>query len=146
MLVHGDKSDTLRLDDLSSGKSVAVVSADLPAGSDYAVGNFRGSPLRELLVYKPGDKSLTVRPVEEATAGQFQLGAGQNFDLAQPVLFHSLPAASSRRATRSTKPKGRGMLPASSAAWHRWRTTTTSPSLTFAPGLRPSRPKQPRET
>jgi formylglycine-generating enzyme required for sulfatase activity len=85
VLVHGDKSDTLRLDDLSSGKSVAVVSADLPAGSDYAVGNFRGSPLRELLVYKPGDKSLTVRPVEEATAGQFQLGAGQNFDLAQPV-------------------------------------------------------------
>jgi formylglycine-generating enzyme required for sulfatase activity len=41
--------------------------------------------LREFLVYKPGDKNMTVRPVEEATAGQFQFGAGQNFDLAQPV-------------------------------------------------------------
>jgi formylglycine-generating enzyme required for sulfatase activity len=85
MLVHGDKTDTLRIEDLTSGKPVAVATADLPSGSDYAVGSFRGSPLREFLVYKPGDKSLTVRPVEEAAPGQFQIGAGQNFDLEQPV-------------------------------------------------------------
>ena len=81
VLVRGDKADTLRIEDLSSGKPVAVVSADLPAGSDYAAGNFRGSPLREFLVYKPGDKNVSMRPVEEATPGQFKIGAGQNFDL-----------------------------------------------------------------
>ncbi len=37
------------------------------------------------IVYKPGDKNLTVRPVEEPAAGQFQFGAGQSFDLGQPV-------------------------------------------------------------
>jgi formylglycine-generating enzyme required for sulfatase activity len=85
-LVQGDKSDTLHTVDLSGGKPVAVATAaDLPAGSDYAVGHFRGSPLCEFIVYKPGDKSVTVRPVEEATPGQFQFGAGQSFDLDQPV-------------------------------------------------------------
>ncbi len=86
LLVHGDKTDTLRIEDLSSGKPVTVATiADLPAGSDYAVGNFRGSPLREFLLYKPGDKNLTVRPVEEAAGGKFQFGAGASFDLGQPV-------------------------------------------------------------
>ena len=85
LLVHQDKADALRIEDLSSGKPVTVATADLPAGSDYAVGNFRGSALREFLVYKPGDKNLTVRPVEESTPGQFQFGAGQNFGLEQPV-------------------------------------------------------------
>ena len=84
-VVHGDKADTLRIEDLSSGKPVTVATAELPAGSDYTAGNFRGSPLREFLVYKPGDKNLTVRPVEEVTAGQLQFGAGQNFELEQPV-------------------------------------------------------------
>ena len=52
------KGDTLRVEDLSSGKPVAVATAaGLPAGSDYAVGNFRGSPLREFIFYKPGENS-----------------------------------------------------------------------------------------
>ncbi len=86
LLVHEDKADTLRVEDFSSGKPVAVATAaGLPAGSDYAVGNFRGLPLREFIVYKPGEKTLTVRPVEEPAPGQFQFGAGQSFDLGQPV-------------------------------------------------------------
>jgi formylglycine-generating enzyme required for sulfatase activity len=86
LLVHEDKADTLRVEDLGSGKPVVVASAaNLPAGSDYAFGSFRGTLLREFIVYKPGDKNLTVRPVEESAPGQFQLGAGQNFDLGQPV-------------------------------------------------------------
>jgi formylglycine-generating enzyme required for sulfatase activity len=86
LLVHEDKADTLRVEDFSSGKSVAIVTAaNLPASSDYAVGSFRGAPLREFIVYKPGDKNLTVRPVEEPAPGQFQLGAGKSFDMGQPV-------------------------------------------------------------
>ncbi len=86
LLVREDKGDTLRVEDLSAGESVTVASAaGLPSGSDYTVGNFRGTPLREFVVYKPGDKGLTVRPVEEPSPGQFRFGAGQTFDLAQPV-------------------------------------------------------------
>jgi formylglycine-generating enzyme required for sulfatase activity len=86
LLVQEDKGDTLRAENLSSGKPVVVATAaGLPAGSDYAVGNFRGSPLREFIVYKPGDKNVAVRPVEEPAPGQFQFGAGQTFDLGQPV-------------------------------------------------------------
>ena len=86
LLVREDKADTLRVEDLSSGKPVVVASvADLPAGSDYAVGNFRGVPLRDFIFYKPGENGLTVRPVEESTPGQYQFGKGQSFDLGQPV-------------------------------------------------------------
>ena len=86
LLVHGDKADTLHVEDLGSGKPVAVATADnLPAGSDYAFGNFRGSPLRDFIFYKPGENSLTVRPVEESAPGQFQFGKAQSFDLGQPV-------------------------------------------------------------
>jgi formylglycine-generating enzyme required for sulfatase activity len=85
-LVTGDKGDTFRAETLEGGKPVSVVTVTgLPAGSDYAVGNFRGSPLREFLFYKPGQNSLTLRPVEEAAGGQLQMGAGAAFDLGQPV-------------------------------------------------------------
>src|SRR5205085_2112051 len=80
------KADSLHLEDLSSGKPVPVASiSDLPTGSDYAVGNFRSSPLREFLLYKPGQKNLLVRPVEEASPGQMSFGKGDTFDLGQPV-------------------------------------------------------------
>ncbi len=86
LLVQGDNAATLRVEDLSSGKPVAVATvADLPPGADYAVGNFGGSPLRQFIVYKPGEKSLMVRPVEEPQRGKFQFGKGQSFDLEQPV-------------------------------------------------------------
>ena len=40
---------------------------------------------RQFIVYKPGEKSLMVRPVEEPQRGKFQFGKGQSFDLEQPV-------------------------------------------------------------
>jgi len=86
LLVHEDKADALRIQDLSSGKPVTVATvADLPAGSDYAVGNFRGAPLRDFIFYKPGANTLTVRPVEESAPGKFQFGKAQSFDMGQPV-------------------------------------------------------------
>jgi len=86
LLVQEDKGDTLRVEDLASGKAVAVATVpNLPPGSDYAVGNFRGLPLREFIFYKPGEKSLTVRLVEEVAPGRFEFGKGQSFDLGQPV-------------------------------------------------------------
>ena len=85
-LVTEQKGDTFHAQDLASGKPVEVATAtSLPTGSDYAVGNFRGAPLREFLFYKPGANTLTVRPVEEAAPGKFDLGKGDTFDLGQPI-------------------------------------------------------------
>jgi len=86
VLLSDDKADSLRAEDVSSGKPVTVATAsDLPAGSDYTAGNFRGSPMREFLFYKPGGTSLMVRPVEESGPGKFQFGKGDSFDLGQPI-------------------------------------------------------------
>ena len=55
LLVHEDKADTLRVEDLSSGKPVTVATvADLPAGSDYAVGQFPRLALARVPVLQAG--------------------------------------------------------------------------------------------
>lgn len=85
-LVTDDSGTTLRAEALSTGNAVAVATvAGLPAGAEYTVGNFRGTALREFILYKPGESNVMVRPVEESSAGKFQVGAGARFDLGQPV-------------------------------------------------------------
>lgn len=85
-LITEDKGDTFRAEVVNSGKPVSIASlSGLPAAADYASGNFRGSPLREFLFYKPGQNSLLLRPVEEQTPSQLQLGNGATFDLGQPI-------------------------------------------------------------
>jgi len=86
LLVSDEKGDAFRADDLASGKPVTVATVTgLPAGSDYTAGNFRGTPLREFIFYKPGENNLLVRPVEKDASGLFHFGAGNSFDLGQPV-------------------------------------------------------------
>jgi len=51
----------IRAEDLSGGKPVTVATlADLPTGSEYASGHFRGQPLREFLFYKPGQNTISL--------------------------------------------------------------------------------------
>ena len=58
---------TLKVEDLSSGKPVTLATvAELPTGSDYVVGNFRGAGVSDLVFYKSGESTLTYRSVEEA--------------------------------------------------------------------------------
>jgi hypothetical protein len=86
MLVTAESGDTFRAESFATGDEVLVTSLpSLPAGSDYTVGNFRGSPLREFIFYKPGESNLIVRPVEEPAPGQFQFGQSSTFELGQPV-------------------------------------------------------------
>src|SRR5205085_2648013 len=85
-VVSETKGDMFRAENFSTGKEVSVVTAsELPAGADYAVGNFRGSALGELLFYKPGERNLLLQPVEEPAAGQLRLAKGNSFDLAEPI-------------------------------------------------------------
>jgi len=85
-LLNEDSNSTLDVEDLSSGKPIQILKeSGLPTGSDFAVGNFRGSPLSEFLIYKPGENKLLVKPVEESAPGKFQLAKGGSFDLTQPI-------------------------------------------------------------
>jgi len=101
LLVREDKGDTFRAEDLSAGKIVSAASIPgLPAGCDYTAGNFRGSPLREFIFYKPGGKELLVVPVEEPAGGQLQFGKGGSFTLDQPI----------RRVITLNQPAGQKLL------------------------------------
>ncbi len=94
-VVKAGGGSTLRVEDLSSGKAVAVASAaGLPESADYELGNFRGTTLSEFLVYKPGESKLFVRPVTE-NGGKLEVGKGTEFDLGKPL---------SRVVTLDTKP------------------------------------------
>lgn len=99
VLVTGEKGDALRVEDVSSGAlaPVATVSG-LPAGSDYAVGNFRKSSFPDFIFYKPGGNNLLVCSIEESGSGHFQFGQGNTFDLGEPVQrVIALDDASGRR-------------------------------------------------
>ena len=70
---------------LDSGKPETVLSiSDVPSGSDYVVGNFRGEALREFLFYKVGEPTLTVCPVTE-TGGKFLAGKTTVITLSKPI-------------------------------------------------------------
>ncbi len=70
LLATSNGGDTFRAESFSTGKEVVLATVTgLPSGCDYAAGNFRGSPLREVIFYKPGDTRLLVRPVEEPSPG-----------------------------------------------------------------------------
>jgi formylglycine-generating enzyme required for sulfatase activity len=85
-VLAGEKSDTLRIDALSSGADVTLATAtDLAPGSDYAVGNFGTGALPEFLIYKPGAANVYARPVQKTGEGKYELGKGATFDLGEPV-------------------------------------------------------------
>jgi formylglycine-generating enzyme required for sulfatase activity len=86
VLLEGDKKDTFVAESFASGKAVPVLTVPgLPTGSEYALGDFGGAPLRQLLFYKPGEPKLTLRSLQEASPGRFSAGAETSFDLAQPL-------------------------------------------------------------
>jgi len=100
-LINEGKSDIFRAENLSSGKPVPLLTvSNLPAGSDYASGSFRHTPLPEFVFYKPGAANLLLRPVEESAAGKFQFGKENNFDLGQPI----------RRVITLDEPAGQKLL------------------------------------
>ena len=81
----GEKGNVLRVENLASGKPEEVLNVGgLPANADYVVGNFRGTPLKEFVVYKAGEPTLTMYAVAEA-GGKFQAGEAKSFTLARPV-------------------------------------------------------------
>jgi len=84
-IVTEDTGNSLIIGTLASGQPVvALTIPDVPKGADYVAGNFRGEPLKEIVFYKSGEPTLTVRTLAEAD-GKFQAGAARTIDLGRPV-------------------------------------------------------------
>src|ERR1043166_6948427 len=85
-VVSEEKGDVLRVERFDGGKAESVlVVGEVPAKSDYVIGNFRGDALKEFVFYQRGEANLVVRPVEEPSAGKFQAGPAKTFALNKPV-------------------------------------------------------------
>jgi formylglycine-generating enzyme required for sulfatase activity len=82
----GDPVDTLILGHFQAGQPVQLATLpDLPAGSDYVLGNFRQTPLPDFVFFKPGEKELLVKPVAQAGAEEVTFAAGGKVALDTPV-------------------------------------------------------------
>jgi formylglycine-generating enzyme required for sulfatase activity len=85
LILSDDKGASFRVENLRSGKpALAANVPGLPAGSEYALGHFRGTPLPEIILYSPGEKQISVRAARR-TGDQIQLGAPTSFDLGEAV-------------------------------------------------------------
>ena len=85
-IVSTDQGDSFRAEELASGKPVTITSIKgIEPGSDYTVGNFKGSPLRDFVFYKTGDTKLKVSSVEEPQPGQYRFGEPVTLDLGKPI-------------------------------------------------------------
>jgi formylglycine-generating enzyme required for sulfatase activity len=74
-LLRGEKSNTLRVDSVRSGKPETVLTIpDLSTNAVYVAGRFGDSAMATFLLYLPGETNLTAYPVEEA-GGKFQVTA-----------------------------------------------------------------------
>ena len=86
VIVSEDAGDALHVEDLSSGKPVdAATISGLPAGSEYTAADFRRTGTLDFVLYKPGQNTVTVRPVISASAAKVEFAKGDSFDLGEPV-------------------------------------------------------------
>jgi len=80
-----DQGATFRLVDYSGGKAKVVAEAPgLTKGTEYVLGHFGGQPLPEVLFYRKGTNSVTVRAFE-GEGDALKLGEARTVDLCKPV-------------------------------------------------------------
>jgi formylglycine-generating enzyme required for sulfatase activity len=73
------------VENLGSGSPAVVGSLTVPAGSEYAVAKFGGTPVTEVILYKPGETKLKVRGLKETSPSKVELAEVGVFDMGQPV-------------------------------------------------------------
>jgi len=85
VMSSSEKGNALLVRNLASGKPEEILNiGDLPAGADYVVGNFRGTPLKEFVFFTAGEPTLIVNAITE-TGGKLQAGPSKSFTLPQPI-------------------------------------------------------------
>ncbi len=86
LIRRGPAGDAFLIHNPGGGfNSPLALSAGLPAGVDYLVGDFRGSTFREFVFYLPGNPTLTVRPTQKLLNEPYSFGSGTTFTLAAPI-------------------------------------------------------------
>jgi hypothetical protein len=83
-LMRGATNDELHVWQFTNSPAVMLVFSNLPAGSDYAFGNFNGEALPRFIFYQPGGSNLTVVPLLEANGG-YAFGSSLNVLLSEAV-------------------------------------------------------------
>jgi formylglycine-generating enzyme required for sulfatase activity len=84
-IASDDTGNSLVIGTLESGQPVTLLTIpDLPRSAEYVVGHFRGEPLKEIVIYKPGEPNLIVSTLTESD-GKFQTSAPKTIDLGRPV-------------------------------------------------------------
>ncbi len=84
-VVTDDDGQRLLFGSLASGQPVTTLSIPgLPRNADYVLGHFRGQPLKEVVLYKYGEPTLTVHTLTEA-GGRIEASAGRTIEVGRPV-------------------------------------------------------------
>jgi hypothetical protein len=83
-VVRGPNADTLQIWQFTNSGSVIGALSSLPAGSDYAFGNFNNEPLPRFWFYVPGGTNVTIRSLATNGAG-FNFSAATTLTFSQPV-------------------------------------------------------------
>ena len=85
-IVSTDQGDSFQAQELSTGKPLQVASLKgIEPGSDYAVGSFKGGPLRDFVFYKIGDTKIQVASALEPEAGKYQFSPAATLDLGKTI-------------------------------------------------------------
>jgi formylglycine-generating enzyme required for sulfatase activity len=80
-----DTENSLRVEKLDTGKPEEVLSiAGVPKDTDYVVGNFRGTPLKDFVFYTIGESEVRVSTLEEA-GGKFKASALKAVNFTRPI-------------------------------------------------------------
>jgi hypothetical protein len=95
----GEAGDTLAIGDFRDGKPRMLGTlTGLPAGGNYAVGQFRDAALPDFVFFKPGENNLLVKPVESASDTEVKFTTGGTVALDKPVLnVFTLPEAKANK-------------------------------------------------
>ena len=94
-LVRGQDADRFDLLQFTNGAGGILLSlTNLPAGADYAFGNFNGESLPHIAFYQPGASNLTIAALL-SVAGGLQIGTNLIVPFAEPLqrVFYLPPAA-----------------------------------------------------
>lgn len=83
-LARGATNDELHVWQFTNSPAVMLVFSNLPAGSDYAFGNFNGEALPRFIFYQRGGSNLTVVPLLQ-TNGAYAFGPSLNVALDEAV-------------------------------------------------------------
>jgi formylglycine-generating enzyme required for sulfatase activity len=82
--VSGDKGDKLQIEDTRSGKPATMAEAEMPAGAEYAVGNFVDAAWPDFLIYHPGAQQITDRRLEVVDK-KLTFTPTVSYDLGRPI-------------------------------------------------------------